>query len=93
MTYALGRGVERYDRPTLKVITQQVAANNYKFSSLVLGIVNSLPFQMQQDVATPPAKKKTDRLAEAKPTGTVATPVNAVAGKAGPAAAGPGGRR
>jgi mono/diheme cytochrome c family protein len=54
LTYALGRGLERYDRPTVKVIVQQVAANDYRFSSLVLAIVNSLPFQMQGD---PPAKE------------------------------------
>ncbi len=56
LTYALGRGLERYDRPTVKVIVQQVADSNYRFSSLVLAIVNSLPFQMQGD---PPRKEDT----------------------------------
>jgi hypothetical protein len=45
LTYALGRGLESYDRPTLKAITQKLAQNDYRFSSLVLGIVESLPFQ------------------------------------------------
>ena len=49
LTYALGRGLERYDRPTVKVIVQLVAASDYRFSGLVLAIVNSLPFQMQGD--------------------------------------------
>ncbi len=49
LTYALGRGLERYDRPTVKAIVQQVAASDYRVSSLVLAIVNSLPFQMQGD--------------------------------------------
>ncbi len=46
MMYALGRGVEGYDRRTLKQITSNLAANNYRFSALVSGIVNSVPFQM-----------------------------------------------
>ena len=48
LTYGLGRGLERYDKPTVKKIALQVAANNYKFSSVVLEIVNSLPFQMRR---------------------------------------------
>ncbi len=48
LTYGLGRGLERYDKPTVKKIAVQVAANNYKFSSVVLEIVNSLPFQMRR---------------------------------------------
>jgi cytochrome c553 len=46
LTYALGRGLERYDRRTVKEIAARVAANDYRFSSLVLEIVKSLPFQM-----------------------------------------------
>ena len=48
LTYALGRGLERYDRPTIRTITSHLAAHDYRFSSLVLEIVNSLPFQMQR---------------------------------------------
>ena len=48
LTYALGRGLERYDRRTVKGIAERVAADNYRFSSLVLEIVNSLPFQMSR---------------------------------------------
>lgn len=45
LTYALGRGLEGYDRPALRTITSSLAKENYRMSSLVLGIVRSLPFQ------------------------------------------------
>jgi len=48
LTYALGRGLERYDKPTVKSIARRVAANDYRFSKLILEIVNSLPFQMRK---------------------------------------------
>ena len=48
LTYALGRGLERYDRVTVKQIARNVAAKEYKFSSLVMEIVNSLPFQYRR---------------------------------------------
>ena len=49
LTYALGRGVDRSDQPAVKQIVARMAADDYKFSSLLLGIVNSAPFQMQRD--------------------------------------------
>jgi len=48
LTYALGRGLESYDKPVVKRIAGQVAANHYRFSTLVLEIVKSLPFQMRR---------------------------------------------
>ncbi len=48
LTYALGRGLERYDRTTVKQIARQVAAKEYRFSTLVMEIVNSLPFQYRR---------------------------------------------
>ena len=48
LTYALGRGVEYYDAPAVRVITAAAARSNYAFSSLVLGIVDSVPFQMRR---------------------------------------------
>jgi hypothetical protein len=45
LTYALGRGLERFDRPVVKQIAKAVAADGYRFSTLVTQIVNSLPFQ------------------------------------------------
>ena len=47
MTYALGRGVDYRDAPAIRKIVRQAADNEYRFSSLVLGIVNSKPFQMR----------------------------------------------
>jgi hypothetical protein len=48
LTYALGRGLEYYDQPALRQIRREMAANNDRFSSLVLGVVNSVPFQMRR---------------------------------------------
>jgi hypothetical protein len=45
LTYALGRGVEYYDLPSVRKIVHS-AAPEYKWSSLILGIVKSVPFQM-----------------------------------------------
>jgi len=47
LTYALGRGLEYYDMPVVRSITKDAAANDYKFSSLVLGVAKSAPFQMR----------------------------------------------
>jgi hypothetical protein len=47
MTYAIGRGLESYDKATIRKIVANVAKNDYRFSSLVLEIVNSLPFQQR----------------------------------------------
>ena len=48
LTYALGRGVEHYDRPAIRAIVREAAANDYRWSSLILGIARSLPFQMRR---------------------------------------------
>ena len=48
LTYALGRGLEYYDMPTLRKIVREAAASKYGFSSLVLGVVKSTPFQMRR---------------------------------------------
>jgi hypothetical protein len=44
LTYALGRGVEYYDRPVVRRIVRESAAGGYRWSALMLGIVESLPF-------------------------------------------------
>jgi len=46
MSYALGRRIESYDQPTVRVITKKAAQNGNRFSSFVMGIVNSPAFQM-----------------------------------------------
>jgi hypothetical protein len=48
LTYALGRGVEYYDAPTVRSIVRAAASNSYRFSTIVFGIINSTPFQMRR---------------------------------------------
>jgi hypothetical protein len=48
MTYALGRGVEYSDMPTVREILRDAAGNDYRFSTIVLGIVKSAPFEMKE---------------------------------------------
>lgn len=47
LAYALGRGVEYYDMPTLRQIVRDAANTEYRWSSIILGIVESRPFQMR----------------------------------------------
>jgi hypothetical protein len=48
MTYALGRGVEYTDMPTVREILSEAGKNDYRFASIVLGIVKSTPFEMKE---------------------------------------------
>jgi hypothetical protein len=54
LAYALGRGLERQDREAVKAIAGRVAREGYRFSSLVLGIVRSAPFQMREESRAAP---------------------------------------
>ena len=45
LMYALTRNIQHYDQPTIRVIARESARENYTFASLVLGVVNSVPFQ------------------------------------------------
>ena len=45
LTYGLGRGLEYYDRPTIRKVTREAAAHDYRWSSIILGIVRSPAFQ------------------------------------------------
>ena len=47
LTYALGRGLESFDMPVVRAVTRDAADKDYQFSSLILGIVQSVPFQMR----------------------------------------------
>jgi hypothetical protein len=51
LTYALGRGVEYQDMPLVRSMVHDAAPGNYKFSSIVLSIVKSEPFQTNMKVA------------------------------------------
>lgn len=48
LTYALGRGVEYYDKPTVDRLTAALARDNYKFSTLILEIARSDPFLLRR---------------------------------------------
>jgi hypothetical protein len=65
LTYALGRGLEYYDRPAIEKIAQRVEQNGGRFSELVAAIVDSVPFQMRcresTETASLDAKSKTSR--------------------------------
>ena len=47
LTYALGRGVEHFDRPAIRKIVREAAPAEHRWSSIILGIVTSTPFQMK----------------------------------------------
>ena len=58
LTYALGRGVEDYDMPAVRAIVGDAATQDYRFSSLVLGIVKSAPFQMRMKATEPSSRHR-----------------------------------
>ena len=53
LTYALGRGLQRYDRPAVNAILADAETHDYRISAIVLGIVRSMPFQMRGPAAQP----------------------------------------
>jgi len=48
LTYALGRGLEYYDMPAVRKIVQKGRSDQYRFSSLIIGIAESVPFQFKE---------------------------------------------
>jgi len=65
MIYALGRGTEYFDMPLIRSIVHDAAKNNFRFSSLVLGVVKSEPFQMNGKIQISSDQKP----GEGKPAG------------------------
>jgi hypothetical protein len=53
LVYALGRGLEASDMAVVRNIVRAAAADDYRFHSIVLGIVNSLPFQNRTKIGPP----------------------------------------
>ena len=49
LTYALGRGLDYHDMPAVREHRARRGPHDYRFSSLVLGIVESTPFQMRME--------------------------------------------
>lgn len=54
MTFALGRGIETYDAPAVRKIVHDAQAKDFRFSSVIIGIVNSTPFTMRKSLAVNP---------------------------------------
>tara|TARA_R110002096_G_scaffold15071_14_gene53203 strand:- start:1696 stop:2313 length:618 start_codon:yes stop_codon:yes gene_type:complete len=48
MTFALGRGVEPYDAPAIRKVIREAEQNDFSFSSIIVGITKSVPFQMRE---------------------------------------------
>ena len=66
LTYALGRGVEYYDRPAVRRIVREAQASGYRWSSLIRGVVRSAPFRMRMpraadDALTQPRRSEESR--------------------------------
>ena len=53
MTFALGRGVEAYDAPAIRQIVGEARADDFRLSSIVLGITKSVPFRMKPSAEQP----------------------------------------
>jgi hypothetical protein len=60
MTYALGRRVEHFDLPAVRAITSRAAAEDYRMSSFILGVIASDAFQMSR-------MEETDTMARREP--------------------------
>ena len=63
LTYALGRGLEYYDAPSVRAIVRESAKSEYRFSSLILGVVQSTPFQMRNSTELKTEKSEVKRTA------------------------------
>jgi hypothetical protein len=61
LAYALGRKVEYYDRPAVRAIVRDAAAQDYRWSSLILGIVRSPAFQMRRSTPDPREERSAGR--------------------------------
>jgi hypothetical protein len=48
LTYAVGRDMEYYDAPAIRSVVRAAAADDYRWSSTILAIVRSAPFQMRR---------------------------------------------
>ena len=52
LAYAMGRGIEYYDQPAIRKITRDAAADNYRWSAVILGVVKSTPFALREQIAS-----------------------------------------
>jgi mono/diheme cytochrome c family protein len=65
MSYAVGRHIDHADMPTVRRIARESAADNYKFESIVLGVVNSDAFRRRESAVPLPASTKTAQVTAA----------------------------
>jgi hypothetical protein len=72
LSYALGRSLTAYDMPTVRKIVRDAAGNNYRFSSIVMGIAQSIPFQMERTPEAAPSGTQvaSKQLTEPRPLGS-----------------------
>jgi len=68
LTYALGRSLDYRDMPTVRRIVRQAAADNYRFKSIVLGVVSTDAFRMQAPPAPQPGVQVAMGRLKAAPT-------------------------
>jgi hypothetical protein len=64
LTYALGRGLEAYDKRTVNDIAGKVTASNYQFQTLIYEIVRSAPFQQRRGEAVKTERPATKEVAQ-----------------------------
>ena len=69
LTYGLGRGLEYYDAPVVRQILRDASVTDYRWSTIIMGIIQSQPFQMRMMPLVPGAK-----VADNNARGTAATP-------------------
>jgi hypothetical protein len=63
LTYALGRSLEPYDMPAVRRIVREAAADNYRLSSIVQGVVRSVPFTMRAPASDTDRRSESSRVA------------------------------
>jgi hypothetical protein len=71
MTFALGRGVEYFDRPAIEQVVRDTAADGHRFQDVVLGIVTSRPFLLESRPAAPAPQASESASTAERPSGAV----------------------
>src|SRR5262249_7450762 len=66
LTYALGRGLEYYDAPAVRTIVRDATPSDLRWSSIIMGIVRSVPFQMRTAAAAQPPRSVTSQSARSQ---------------------------
>jgi hypothetical protein len=69
MMYALGREINHHDAPAIRAIMRTAAADNYRWSSTILAIVKSMPFQMRRTKQIADPTNAEPRIAAAQAAG------------------------